>query len=67
MLGDNIFVNLIKSNTICFKSKPGTCIDIVLTNKPKTFQNTGVTETSVSDHRDRPSHFKNYFYQNASK
>ena len=64
MLGDNIFVNLIKSNTICFKSKPGTCIDIVLTNKPKSF--TGVTETSVSDHRDRP-HFKNYFYQNASK
>ena len=40
-LEDNNFVNLIKSNT-CFKSKPGSCIDLILTNKPGRFQNTGV-------------------------
>ena len=33
-LEDNNFVNLIKSNT-CFKSKPGSYIDLILTNKPK--------------------------------
>ena len=48
-LEDNNFVNLIKSNT-CFKSKPGSCIDLILTNKPKSFQNSGVMETGVSDH-----------------
>ena len=46
---DNSFVNLIKSNT-CFKSKPGSCIDLILTNKPKSFQNSGVMKTDVSDH-----------------
>ena len=35
-LEDNSFVNLIKSNT-CFKSKPGCCIEMILTNKPKKF------------------------------
>ena len=48
-LEDNSFVNLIKSNT-CFKSKPGSCIDLILTNKPKRFQNSEVMETGVSDH-----------------
>ena len=48
-LEDNTFVNLIKSNT-CFKSKPGSCIDLILTNKPKSFQNSGVMETGVIDH-----------------
>ena len=48
-LEDNSFVNLIKSNT-CFKSKPGSCIDLILTNKPKSFQNSEVMETGVSDH-----------------
>ena len=47
-LEDNSFVNLIKSNT-CFKSKPGSCIDLILTNKPKSFQNSEVMETGVSD------------------
>ena len=27
----------------------GTCIDLILTNNPKSFQNTGVIETGVSD------------------
>ena len=48
-LEDNSFVNLIKSNT-CFKSKPGSCIDLMLTNRPKSFQNSGVMETGISDH-----------------
>ena len=48
-LEDNSFVNLIKSNT-CFKSKPGSCIDLILTNKSKRFQNPGVMEAGVSDH-----------------
>ena len=48
-LEDNSFVNLIKSNT-CFKSKPESCIDLILAKKPKSFQNSGVMETSVSDH-----------------
>ena len=43
----NTFVNLIKSNK-CFKSKPGSCIDLILTNK--SFQNSGVKQTGVSDH-----------------
>ena len=30
-LEDNCFVNLIKSNT-CFKSKPGSCIDLIVEN-----------------------------------
>ena len=37
-LEDNSFVNLIKSNT-CFMSKSGSCIDLILTNKPKGFRN----------------------------
>ena len=48
-LEDNNFVNLIKCNT-CFKSKPGSCIDLILTNRPKSFQNSGVMETGISDH-----------------
>ena len=48
-LENNSFVNLIKSNT-CFKSKLGSCIDFILTNKPKSFQNSGVMETGISNH-----------------
>ena len=48
-LEDNCFVNPIKSNT-WFKPKPGNCIDLILTNKPKSFQNSGVMGTGVSDH-----------------
>ena len=50
-LEDNSFVNQMKFNT-CFKSKPGSSIDLILTNKPKRFQNSGVMETGVSDHHD---------------
>ena len=48
-LEDNSFVNLIKSNT-CFKSEPESCIDLILTNNPKSFQKSGMMETGESDH-----------------
>ena len=48
-LEENSFVNLIKSNT-CFKPKPGSFIDLILTNKLKSFQNSGVMETGISHH-----------------
>ena len=48
-LEDNNFANLTKSNT-CFKSKPGSCIGFILTNKPKSFQNSGVMKTCISDY-----------------
>ena len=48
-ISDNDFINIIKSNT-CFKTSTGTYIDLILTNKPKRFQNRGVIEIGVSDH-----------------
>ena len=48
-LEDYNFVNLIKSNA-CFKSEPGSCIDLILTNKPKSFHNSRVMETGICDH-----------------
>ena len=62
-LEDNNFVNLIKSNT-CFEWKPASSINLILTNKPKGFQNTGVMEWSPCSY---PLISKNYFYQNATK
>ena len=49
-IADNDFNNIIKLNTY-FKTSTGTCIDLILTNKPKRFQNTGVIETGVSGKR----------------
>ena len=40
--------NLVKSAT-CFKSSKGTLLDVLLTNKPKSFQKTFVWETGLSD------------------
>ena len=40
--------NLVKSAT-CFKSSKSTLLDVLLTNKPKRFQNTLVCETGLSD------------------
>ena len=44
-ISENDFINIITS----FKTSTGTCIDIILTNKPERFQNTGVIETGDSD------------------
>ena len=40
--------NLVKSAT-CFRSSKGTLLDVLLTNKPKSFQKTFVCETGLSD------------------
>ena len=41
--------NLVKEKT-CFKSKNGTCIDLILTNRKHSFQFTGAIETGLSDY-----------------
>ena len=56
ILEDNSFATLIKSNT-CFTSKPGSCIAMILTNKLKCFQYSGVMETGVSGQHALNSHF----------
>ena len=48
-LEDNSFVNLIKSNT-CLKPKSGSCINLILNIKAKSFQNTEAIKTGISDH-----------------
>ena len=41
--------NLIKDNT-CFKnSEKPSCIDLIITNRPKSFQNSMTLETGLSD------------------
>ena len=41
--------NIILGNT-CFKKQTGTSIDVMLTNRPKSFLKTGIFETGLSDH-----------------
>ena len=41
--------NLIKDKT-CFASTHGSSIDVILTNKPRSFQHTLTCETGLSDH-----------------
>ena len=55
-MSDNDFINIIMSNTSilnteCFKTSTGTFIDLILINKQKSFQITGVIVTGVHDHR----------------
>ena len=40
--------NLVKSET-CFMNNHKSAIDLILTNKPRSFQITNVTETGISD------------------
>ena len=49
-MSDNDFINIIMSNT-CFKTSTRTFIDLILTNKQKRFQITGVIVAGVHDHR----------------
>ena len=42
--------NIIKGKT-CFKAQKGTSIDVLLTNRPRSFHKTGIFETGFSDHR----------------
>ena len=49
--------NLINSKT-CFAGAEGSSIDVLLTNKYRSFQNSSVLETGLSDHH-------HYFFKNA--
>ena len=44
----NDMSNVIKSKT-CFKTKSGTCIDLIFTTSPKIVKKTGTVETGLSD------------------
>ena len=60
-------LNLVKSAT-CFKSSKGTLLDVLLTNKPKSFRKTFVCETGLSDcHKFNCHNFQNDIYQITSK
>ena len=39
----------IKQKT-CWKAQHGSCIDLILSNRKHSFQNTGVVDTGISDH-----------------
>lgn len=53
--------NLVKEPT-CFKSDIPTCIDLILTNKKNSFQNTIAVETGLSDfHKLTASNLKTHF------
>ena len=53
--------NLISSST-SFKSLSGTSIDVFLTNRTRSFHNTAITETGISDHHKLiTSFFRSHF------
>ena len=54
--------NLIKGIT-CNKSEQGSSIDVILTNKPRSFFNTNITETGLSDHHCMISTFLRCHYE----
>ena len=59
--------NLIKANT-CFKSSNQTFIDVVLTNRPRSFQKSGVITTGLNDcHKMILIFFRSYFSRLPSK
>ena len=49
--------SLISSST-CFKSLSVTSIDVFLTNRIRSFHNTAITETGISDHHK----INNFFF-----
>ena len=59
--------NLIKDNT-CFKnpSKPS-CIDLIITNRPKSFQNSVTVETGLSDFHKMTLTVMKVFYKNKNQ
>ena len=54
--------NLVKGIT-CNKSQQGSSIDVILTNKPRSFFNTNITETGLSDHHCMTSTFLRCQYE----
>ena len=62
-IGNHSFTNLIISNT-WFKLSSGTCMNLILKNRPMHFQIAGVLETGVGDHHGLIySFFKTTFHQ----
>ena len=57
-LCDTFSLKNIISGKICFKKTTGTSIDILLTNRPRSFLKTGIFEAGLSDH---VSSFFNFF------
>ena len=57
-----------KDNTCCFKnpSKPS-CIDLVITNRPKSFQNSVTVETGLSDFHKITLTVMKVFYKEQKK
>ena len=52
------------TNSGCFRSLSGTFIDVFLTNRTRSFHNTAITETGISDHHKLiTSFFRLYFEQ----
>ena len=53
--------NIITGKT-CFRKTTGTSIDTLLTNRPRSFEKTGIYETGLSDHHKFIlSFFRSYF------
>ena len=48
-LDSNQLHNHMREKT-CWKSRDGTCIDLIISNKKYSLMNTGVIETGISDH-----------------
>ena len=48
-LSENSLFNHLKEKT-CFKNPNGTCIDLIISNKKYSLQNTGTIDTGLSDH-----------------
>ena len=55
--------NIVKGKT-CNMSEQGSSIDVILTNKPRSFFNTTITETGLSDHHCMISTFLRSHYEN---
>jgi len=54
--------NIVKGIT-CNMSEQGSSIDVILTNKPRSFFNTNITETGLSDHHSMVSTFLRCHYE----
>ena len=59
--------NFIKRKT-CFKTDSGTSVDVMLTNRPRSFHKTSIIETGFSDHHNMiSSFFRTHFERLKSK
>ena len=59
-LCDTFSLQSIITGKTCRKSNAGTSIDIMLTNRPRSFHKTSIFETGISDHHKLIFHFSVY-------